>query len=34
METKSWKEIRDTVYGAVGTGRRDKLDRDFKSFKK
>lgn len=32
METKSWKEIKDTVYGLKGTGRRDGLDRDFESF--
>ncbi len=33
METKSWKEIKDTVYGAKGTERRDELDRGFESFK-
>ena len=33
METKSWKEIKDTVYGHKGTERRDELDRDFESFK-
>ncbi len=33
METKSWKEIKDTVYGFKGTERRDELDRDFESFK-
>ena len=33
METKSWKEIKDTVYGLKGTERRDELDRDFESFK-
>ena len=33
METKSWKEIKDTVYGKKGTERRDELDRDFESFK-
>jgi len=33
METKSWKEIKDTVYGIKGTERRDELDRDFESFK-
>jgi DNA-binding XRE family transcriptional regulator len=32
METKSWKDIKDTVYGAVGTERRDELERDFSSF--
>lgn len=33
MESKSWKEIKDTVYGIKGTERRDELDRDFESFK-
>lgn len=33
METKNWKEIKDTVYGEKGTERRDELDRDFASFK-
>lgn len=33
MDTKSWKEIKDTVYGKKGTDRRDELDRDFESFK-
>jgi DNA-binding XRE family transcriptional regulator len=33
METKSWKEIKDTVYGVKGSERRDELDRDFESFK-
>jgi len=33
METKSWKEIKDNVYGVKGTERRDELDRDFESFK-
>ncbi len=33
METKSWKEIKDTVYGEKGTERRDELERDFESFK-
>ena len=33
METKNWKEIKDNVYGAVGTERRDELERDFESFK-
>ena len=33
METKSWKDIKDTVYGKQGTDRRDQLDRDFESFK-
>lgn len=33
METKSWKEIKNEVYGAKGTERRDALDRDFDSFK-
>ena len=33
METKSWKDVKDTVYGKKGTERRDELDRDFASFK-
>ncbi len=33
METKSWKKIKDSVYGKKGTERRDELDRDFESFK-
>lgn len=33
MNTKSWKEIKDKVYGKAGTERRDQLDRDFESFK-
>lgn len=31
--TKSWAEVKDTVYGKKGTERRDQLDRDFESFK-
>lgn len=33
METIDWKEIKDEVYGEVGTPRRDELERDFESFK-
>ena len=33
METKSWKEIKDNVYGKVGTSRRDELERETESFK-
>ncbi len=33
METKSWKEIKNDVYGIKGTDRRDELDRSFESFK-
>ncbi|MCF6213488.1 MAG: hypothetical protein L3J45_05625 [Flavobacteriaceae bacterium] len=33
METKTWKEIKNTVYGKKGTERRNQLDRDFESFK-
>lgn len=33
METKNWKEIKDSVYGKPGTERRDQLDRDFESIK-
>lgn len=32
METKSWKEIKDKVYGEKGTERRDGLERDFQAF--
>ena len=31
--TKSWKDIKDSVYGKKGTERRDELERDFESFK-
>jgi len=33
METKSWKDIKDSIYGAKGTERRDALERDFEGFK-
>lgn len=33
METKSWSDIKDSVYGVNGTERRDELERDFESFK-
>src|SRR5690606_17949824 len=33
METKSWKNIKDDVYGEVGTERRDELERDRESWK-
>ncbi|MCF8234470.1 MAG: helix-turn-helix transcriptional regulator [Bacteroidales bacterium] len=33
MNTKSWSEIKDQVYGKKGTKRRDELDREFESFK-
>ena len=33
METKSWKDIKDDVYGKKGNERRDQLDRDFESIK-
>ncbi|HRW21721.1 MAG TPA: helix-turn-helix transcriptional regulator [Bacteroidales bacterium] len=33
MNTKSWTEIKNDVYGEKGTERRDELDRDFESFK-
>lgn len=33
MDTKSWDEIKDSVYGEKGTDRRDELERDFESFK-
>lgn len=33
MEAKSWKDIKDEVYGTIGTDRRNELERDFESFK-
>ncbi len=33
METKSWKDIKDSVYGPKGTDRRDELEREVESFK-
>ena len=33
MDTKSWKDIKDNVYGKKGTERRNELERDFESFK-
>jgi DNA-binding XRE family transcriptional regulator len=33
MNTKSWKDIKDNIYGKAGSQRRDQLDRDFESFK-
>ena len=33
MNTKTWSEIKDSVYGKKGTERRDELERDFESFK-
>ena len=33
MEIKSWKDIKDNVYGKIGTERRDELERDFEGFK-
>ncbi|MFN4198804.1 MAG: helix-turn-helix domain-containing protein, partial [Flavobacterium sp.] len=33
MNTKSWKEIKNDVYGGIGTERRDELDREFQGFK-
>ena len=33
MDTKTWSEIKDNVYGVKGTERRDELERDFESFK-
>lgn len=32
MNTKSWSEIKDSVYGEKGTERRDELERDFGAF--
>jgi ribosome-binding protein aMBF1 (putative translation factor) len=33
MKTTSWKDIKDTVYGAKGTDRRGQLEREVESFK-
>lgn len=33
MNTKSWTDIKNDVYGKKGTERRDALDRDFETFK-
>jgi len=33
METKSWKKIKNEVYGKKGTERRDNLEREFESLK-
>lgn len=33
METKSWTEIKDSVYGNKGRERRDRLEREFEAFK-
>ena len=33
IETKSWKEIKNSVYGERGTNRRDELERDFEGFR-
>lgn len=33
METKSWQEIKDDVYGKKGTPRRDELERETEGLK-
>jgi DNA-binding XRE family transcriptional regulator len=33
MSTRSWKEIKDEVYGKKGSDRRDDLEREFDTFK-
>ena len=33
VNTISWSDLKDQVYGEKGTSRRDRLDREFKSFK-
>ncbi|WP_215235388.1 helix-turn-helix domain-containing protein [Dyadobacter linearis] len=33
MDTKSWTEIKDDVYGKTGTERRDELERDVSGFR-
>ena len=32
MKTKTWTEIKGSVYGGEGTERRDELEREFESF--
>ncbi|MEI8085386.1 MAG: helix-turn-helix transcriptional regulator [Paludibacter sp.] len=32
MNTKSWSDIKDSVYGEIGSVRRDELERDAESF--
>ncbi len=32
MNTTSWTEIKDRVYGEIGSERRDELERDFEAF--
>lgn len=33
METKSWRDIKNDVFGEKGTERRDELEREFQGFK-
>ena len=33
MNTKSWTDIKDTIYGKKGTTRRDELEREVEPFK-
>ena len=33
VNTTSWSDLKDQFYGEKGTSRRDRLDREFKSFK-
>lgn len=33
MEVKTWKEIKDNVYGEKGAERRSRLEKDFESFR-
>ena len=33
MNTRTWSEIKDSVYGEKGSKRRDDLEREFESFK-
>lgn len=33
VDTTTWADLKDQVYGEKGTPRRDQLDREFKSFK-
>ena len=32
-DTTTWEELKDDVYGKIGTERRDRIERDFKSLR-
>ncbi|MCF0053542.1 helix-turn-helix transcriptional regulator [Dyadobacter chenwenxiniae] len=33
MDIRTWDQVKDDVYGVVGTEERDRLEREFESFK-